>query len=137
MSTDSGREEHGLTGLLKGFADELKETVRRELQSARDELTYKAKNAGAGAGMLSGSLVGALFTLACLTALTIIALALVVPLWLSTLIVTVIWGVATAVLAMAGKKKIEKSTPFLPENAINNLKEEVPWAEPGRKSKAK
>jgi len=137
MSANTSGDERGITGMLKGFADDLKEMVRRELQSARDELTYKAKNAGAGAGMLSGSLIGALFTLACLTTLAIVALALVVPLWLSALIVTVVWGIVTAVLALAGKKKIEKSTPFIPENAIENIKEEAIWAKPGHKAGTK
>src|SRR5437588_12031991 len=108
--TARGDTDEGLGGMLKGFTDDVKDLVRSELRSARDEMAEKAKTAGAGAGMVSGSLIGALFTLGSLTALLIVALALVMPLWASALIVTVLWGIATAVLAMSGKKKLQEST---------------------------
>src|SRR5438270_13038926 len=126
-ANDNASEPHGLSGLIGGFADDIKAEIRKELRSARDEMAEKAKTAGAGAGMHSGSLIGALFTLGSLTALLIIALALVMPLWLSALIVTVLWGIATAVLALSGKKKLQESTPFIPERTIENVKEDVEW----------
>lgn len=114
--------------MIGGFADDIKNLVRTELRSARDEMAEKAKTAGAGAGMLSGSLIGALFTLGSLTALLIIALGLVMPLWGSALIVTVVWAIATAVLALTGKKKLQESAPFIPERTIENVKDDVEWA---------
>lgn len=124
---DDSNDGGGIGGMFKGFADDLKDLVRQELRSARDEMAEKAKTAGAGAGMLSGSLIGALFTLGSLTVLAIVAIALVVPLWASALIVTVLWGIVTAVLAISGKKKLQESTPFIPEQTIENVKEDVAW----------
>ncbi len=84
--------------------------------------------------MLSGSALTGLLTLGSLTALLIIAIAIAVPLWLSALIVTVMWAAVTAILALAGKKKIQDAGPLVPEQTIQNVKEDVQWAQSGLKS---
>ncbi|MBV9737804.1 MAG: phage holin family protein [Candidatus Eremiobacteraeota bacterium] len=110
---------------LKQFAGDVAILVRDDLKSARDEMVEKAKTAGIGAGMLSGSALTALMTLFSLTALLMIALALAMPAWLAALIVTVLWAIATAVLAWMGKQKIQQAGPPLPEQTIKNVKEDL------------
>jgi len=112
-------------GQLKRFAGDIALLVREDLQSARDEMVDKAKTAGIGAGMLSGSALTGLMTLFSLTALVIIALALAMPLWLAALIVTLLWAIATAVLALMGKQKIQQAGPPIPEQTIENVKEDL------------
>src|ERR1700730_7842757 len=109
-TTDRPGDERG-AGSVTQFASDIAMLVRKELESARAELTEKAKSAGIGAGMLSAAAVCALFALGSLTALAIIALALVVPLWAAALVFTIVWGAAAATLALIGKKKVEDATP--------------------------
>ncbi|MBV8331880.1 MAG: phage holin family protein [Candidatus Eremiobacteraeota bacterium] len=125
-------EDEGPVSSVKQFASDVMLLVRKELDSARSEMAGKAKAAGVGAGMLSGSAVAGLFTLASLTALALIALSLVIPLWASALVMTVVWAAITATLAVAGKKKVDDAIPFLPEQTIQSVKEDVEWAQRGR-----
>lgn len=127
-------QPEGLSASIRQLSEDLGLLVRKELESARDELAEKAKSAGAGAGMLSGSAVSGLLTLGSLTALLILALALVIPAWAAALTVTVLWAAVTGILAMAGKKKIQEAAPFVPEQTIANVKEDVQWAQSGLKS---
>ncbi|MBV9028233.1 MAG: phage holin family protein [Candidatus Eremiobacteraeota bacterium] len=127
MSADDSKDS-SLPASVERFAADLGVLIRSEFESARREMVEKAKAAGVGAGMLSASAVGALFTLACLTALLIAALSLALPVWLAALIVTVLWAAATAALALFGKKKVQDAGPFIPEQTIADVKEDLQWA---------
>jgi len=122
---------------IKRLTEDIGILVRKELEFARDELAEKIKSAGVGAGMLSGSAIAGLMTLGSLTALLILALSLAVAPWLAALIVTVVWAAITAGLALAGKKKIADAGPFMPEQTIQNVKEDVRWLQSGAKSSRK
>jgi uncharacterized membrane protein YqjE len=130
-------QNEGLAASIKQLSEDLGVLVRKELELARAELSEKAKTAGVGAGMLSGSAISGLLTLGSLTALLILAIALVLPAWLSALIVTVMWGAVTAILALTGKKKLQDATPLVPQQTIQNVKEDVEWAQTGLKSAKK
>lgn len=119
---------------LKQLAGDIAILVRKEIDSGREEMSGKLKSAGVGAGMLSGSALTGLITLGSLTALIIIALATVVAAWLAALIVTLLWAIATAVLALGGKSKIQEATPLAPTETIENIKEDVQWAQRELKS---
>jgi uncharacterized membrane protein YqjE len=125
------RENEGMPTAAAQFASDVILLVRTEIDEARSEMAQKAKSAGVGAGMLSGSAIAAIFSLASLTALIMVALSLVLPLWASMLITTALWGAAAAILAMLGKKKVEDAAPFVPEQTIANIKEDVEWARGG------
>lgn len=113
---------------LKQLAADIGTLVRDELRVAKEEMAEKAASAGIGAGMLGGSAVAAVFTLASLSILIGIALSLAIPPWGAALIVTSIWAAVTAVLALLGKRKVREATPFVPEQTIENVKEDVAWA---------
>ncbi len=134
MNGENAQNNEGLAGSIKQLSQDLGLLVRQELELARSEMAEKAKTAGMGAGMLSGSAITAVLTLGSLTALLIIAIALALPLWLSALIVTLMWGAVTAILALAGKKKIQDAGPLVPEQTIQNVKEDVQWAQSGIQS---
>jgi hypothetical protein len=127
-------EPEGLGGSLKQLSEDLGLLVRKELELARNELAEKAKTAGIGAGMLSGSAISGLLTLGSLTACLILVLSLAIPAWLSALAVTVLWAIVTGVLAIAGKKKIQETGSLVPEKTLANVKEDVQWAQSGLKS---
>lgn len=127
-------EHEGVGAAVKQLSEDVVILVRKEMELARREMMEKAKAAGLGAGMLSGSAITGLLTLGSLTALLIIAISLALPAWLSALIVTVMWAAVTAVLALAGKNKIQNARPLVPEQTIQNVKEDVEWAQSGLRS---
>ncbi len=135
--TGSRAEHEGLADSVKRLSEDVVLLVKKEMELARMELTEKAKTAGVGAGMLSGSAIAALLMLGSLTALAIIALSLVVATWLAALIVTVVWAIIAATLALLGKNKIGQATPLVPEQTIANVKEDVEWAKSGAQSAKK
>jgi hypothetical protein len=120
--------------LLKQLSQETTTLVRQELDLAKAEMAQKGKRAGLGAGMFGGAGAAALLGLGALSAAAIAALDAALPLWLSALIVAVIWLVVAGVLAMTGKTKVQQATPPVPEQAQRSVKEDVEWAKTQAKS---
>jgi hypothetical protein len=120
--------DRSLGELMGGLVKDLSTLVHEEIELAKAEMMQKAKQAGMGAGMFGGAAVGGLMTLGALTACLIALLSLVIPVWVSALIVAVLWGVVTGLLAMNGKRKIQQATPPMPKQAIETTKEDVRWA---------
>lgn len=116
------------TSSVQQLLSDLTTLVRQEVELAKTELAEKVKAAAVGAGMLSASALTGFMTLACLTALVAVLLALVVPAWAAVLAITVVWGALTAALVLLGKKKVADATPFVPEQTIANVKEDLEWA---------
>ncbi len=122
------KDEQSVGELLRELSQETSTLVRQEVQLAKVELTEKAKQAGRGAGLLAGAAVVGLALLGALTAFLIAVIALVVPVWLSALIVTALYGVIAGVLALAGKKALQRAVPPTPEQTVETIKEDVQWA---------
>lgn len=114
--------------LLRDLSQQTSTLVRQELELAKAELTQKGKQAGAGAGMLTGAAVVGLLALGALTACLIALLATGMATWLAALIVTVVYAAIAGVLALAGKARIKQATPPAPEQTIETVKEDVQWA---------
>ncbi|MBV9719339.1 MAG: phage holin family protein [Candidatus Eremiobacteraeota bacterium] len=129
MATNGADDKTGEpTSPLQQLAADITTLIRHEVELAKAELGEKIKSAGIGAGMLSASAITGLLTVGCLTALVALLLSLVIPGWAAVLAITVLWGAVTAVLAMLGKKKVENAAPFVPEQTIENVKEDLEWA---------
>jgi len=118
--------------LLKRLTGDLTLLMRQEFELFRTEMTEKTKRVGTqvgeGAGMLSGAAVCGLFALAGLTTTVILLLALMMPAWVAALIVTVIYGIAAAIMAIAGKHKLDNLKAPVPTQTIETVKEDVEWA---------
>jgi uncharacterized membrane protein YqjE len=127
-------DERSVGELLRELSAETSTLVRQEVQLAKAELTEKGKQAGKGAGLLGGAAVMGLALLGAFTAFLIAVIALAVPVWLSALIVTVLYGVIAGVLALAGKKALQQAGPAKPEQTIDTLKEDAQWAKTQAKS---
>ncbi len=130
-------DERSVGELLRELSAETSTLVRQEVQLAKAELTVKAKQAGKGAGLLGGAAVMGLALLGAFTAFLIAVIALVVPVWLSALIVTVLYGVIAGVLALAGKKALQQAGPAKPQQTIDTLKEDAQWTKTRAKSARK
>jgi Putative Actinobacterial Holin-X, holin superfamily III len=114
--------------LVKELSREVSQLVREEVALAKAEMTQKGKQAGIGAGMLSGAAVLGLTAVGGSMATLILLLDLAMPAWLAALIVTVAYGAAAAVLALRGKQRLTDATPPTPEQTIESVKEDVQWA---------
>src|SRR5688500_9633815 len=107
--------EDASTGQLIGqLTEQISRLVRDEARLAQAEVTQKAKRLGVGAGLFGGAGLFAFFGLAVLIATVVMALALVLPPWLAGLIVTVVLFAIAGVLALVGKKDVEKASPPVP-----------------------
>jgi hypothetical protein len=101
------------------------ELIRNELKLAQAEMTEKAKHAGIGAGLFGGAGIVALYGVGALIATIILALSLLMPAWLSALIVTVVLFAIAGVAALMGKKQVSQATPAAPQEAIEGVKRDV------------
>jgi uncharacterized membrane protein YqjE len=120
--------ERPIGDLLRDLSDQTTTLVRQEIDLAKAELAQKGKRAGAGAGMFGGAGVFGLFAFGALTTVLIVVLDSAMTLWLAALIVALVYAAVAAVLALNGKKEMEKAGPPVPEQAVDSMKEDVQWA---------
>ena len=111
--------------LVRKLSTQLSELVRRELELARTELAAKGKRAGAGAGLAGAGGVVALFGAGALVAAAVAGLATAMPVWLAALIVGVVLLVVAGVLALAGRSRLRKAAPPVPEQAVRGVQDDV------------
>ncbi len=125
--------EQSIPELMRALANETTTLVRQEIELAKTELAERGKAAGAGAGMLGGAALFGLGAFFALTAAIVAAIALVLPVWSSALIVAAIYGVVAYVVAMNGKKELAHATPLVPQTT-QTVKEDIEWAKTAAKS---
>ncbi|HEY8200896.1 MAG TPA: phage holin family protein [Actinomycetota bacterium] len=111
-------KEQPWADVLKTLGEQLRDFIQQEMQLVKVELSSKIKQAGLGAGMFGAAGFFGVLAAGALTAAGILALALVMPAWAAALVVTGLYGLAAAVLALSGRKKIKAATPLAPEQAI-------------------
>ena len=118
--------ENASTGqLISDLTNQISRLVRDEARLAQAEVTQKAKRLGIGAGLFGGAGLFAFFGLAALVTTAILALALVLPGWLAALIVAVVLFAIAGVLALVGKKDVQKGSPPVPTEAIASTKIDI------------
>jgi hypothetical protein len=153
-STDEARQaqlrDQSIGELVKQLADETKMLVKEELELARTEasrmgeavvtlaaqelrlakaeMIEKGRTAGPGFGMIGAAGAAALLAAGSLSAFVILALDGVMPNWLAALLVALAWGVTAGALYSAGKGRVEKAGPLVPEQTVETIKEDVQWA---------
>jgi len=120
--------EESVGDLVKRLSEQTAQLVRHEIALARAEMTQKGKQFGRGAGLFSGAGVAVLLALGALTACLITALAEAIPAWAAALIVTALWLVVAAVLALRGRDEVKRAAPPVPEQTVETVKEDVEWA---------
>jgi uncharacterized membrane protein YqjE len=127
-NTSNGLREEPLAELFRRLSDDISTLVRQELRLAQAEMTAKGRRAGVGLGMFGGAGLVAVLALGALTTCLIAALATGMDVWAAALIVTVVYGVIAAALAVNGKSRVGEATPPLPEQTVETVKEDVQWA---------
>lgn len=117
--------ERSTGDLVKLLSEQVSVLVRDELKLAQMEMTRKGKQAGAGAGMMGGGGLIALYGLGCLIACAILAISLEISAWLAALIVGAFLLVVAAVAALIGRSRLKKAVPPVPEEAVARIKTDV------------
>jgi uncharacterized membrane protein YqjE len=118
-------DERSVGELVQALSQQTTTLVRQELQLAQVELQEKGKRMGVGAGMFGGAGLVALYGVGALIAAAIVGLGTLVEPWLAAAIVGVALLAVAGVLALTGRKQVERGTPPLPEEAIESTKRDV------------
>ncbi|HEX7709029.1 MAG TPA: phage holin family protein [Thermoanaerobaculia bacterium] len=117
--------ERSLGTIVRDLTADLSALFRSEIELLKLELKDSFAKLGGGAALMAGALFLALIGLAFLfVTLTLGLVALGVPAWLSSLIVTVVLFVTAGVLAMMGKKKLE-AVSFVPSESIEQIRGDI------------
>lgn len=117
--------ERSLGTIIKELTADLSLLFRSEIALLKLEIKQTVTNLGGGIGMFAVAILLALLGLAFLFVTIVLGLvALGVPAWLSTLIVTVMLFAGAAVLAIMGRKKFA-AVQFVPAASIENIKTDI------------
>ena len=111
--------------IFKDLSADLSTLFRSEVALLKLEIKDTVAKLGGGTAMFAGAVFLGLFGLAFLFVTIVLGLvALGVPAWLSTLIVTVVLFAGAGVLAFMGKKKFA-AVEFVPNDSIQQIKSDV------------
>lgn len=118
-------QERSTGELVKQLSEQVSVLIRDELKLAQVEMTSKGKQAGLGIGLFGGSGLIALYGVGCLIACVIIAISGVVAAWLAALIVGAALLAVAGIAALIGKRRLQKATPPVPQQAVDSVKTDV------------
>jgi len=122
--TSSGSDRSFGT-IIKELTSDISTLFRSEIALLKLEIKDMVARLGGGAAMFAAALFLAIFGAAFLfVTITLGLVALGVPAWLSSLIVTVVLFATAGVLAMMGKKKFAGVT-FVPSQSVEQIKSDI------------
>ncbi|RNE66999.1 phage holin family protein [Cryobacterium tepidiphilum] len=119
------KTRRSLSALLGELPSQIGDLVRAELAAFKAELTEKLKGLGIGAAMFAAAALFLFFAGCVFIATAIIALALVLPLWLSALIIAVVLLIIAVVLALVGLKKVKAATATDSNGVRASIREDI------------
>lgn len=118
-------DDRTLGQIIKDLTADFSTLFRSEIALLKLEIKDMVAKLGGGAALFAGAVFCALIGLAFLFVTIVLGLvALGVPAWVSSLIVTVALFAAAALLAILGRKKFA-AVKFVPSDSIENLKSDV------------
>jgi uncharacterized membrane protein YqjE len=117
--------ERSVTSVLQDIVGNVQAIVRSEVRLAKLEVREEAVKAKGAALLLGvGALCGA-FAMLFLLWTIVYALAIAVPFWIATLIVTFLVGIAAGLTLKIGVKRLQAVNP--PDRTIETMKENAQW----------
>src|SRR5205085_12121466 len=124
-NTEEFETERSLGTIIKELTADLSTLFRSEIALLKLEVKDTVAKLGGGVAMFAAAVFLGLFGLAFLFVTIVLGLvALGVPAWLSTLIVTVVLFVVAGVLAMMGKKKFA-AVQFVPTESVKHIQNDI------------
>ena len=118
-------DDRSVGELVNRLSQQTSTLIRQELQLAQTELQEKGKHVGIGAGMFGGAGLVALYGVGALVAAAIIGIGTLLDPWIAAVIVGVVLLAVAGILALLGRKQVERGTPPLPQKAIESAKRDV------------
>src|ERR671919_1261827 len=118
-------DDRSVGELVHALTQQTSTLVRHEMRLAQAELQEKGKRMGMGAGMFGGAGLVALYGVGALIAAAIIGIGTLLEPWIAAAIVGVALLVVAGILALLGRKQVERGTPPLPQQAIESAKRDV------------
>ncbi|WP_166982758.1 phage holin family protein [Paramicrobacterium fandaimingii] len=102
------RSNESLISLVRSLPGLITDLIKAEIDQAKTKAIHMGKYAGIGAGLFVGALIFLYFAIGVLVAVGILALALVLPAWLSALIVFAAFLLIAIILALIGVSFFKK-----------------------------
>jgi uncharacterized membrane protein YqjE len=124
MRNGAADPQASIGSLFRELSRDISTLVRSEVALAKVELKETATALGGAAAMIGAALFLALFGLGFLLVTAVLALSMVIPAWLSSLIIALLLLAVAAVLALSGKKKLQ-TVNFVPTETIESVKADV------------
>jgi Putative Actinobacterial Holin-X, holin superfamily III len=115
-------EPRSLGTAVKDVTEHASSWFRLERELALLELKTKVTSLGIGLGLAVGAALVGLYALGFLFATAAAGLATAMATWLALLIVTLFLIALAGILGLIGIKKIQRGTPPVPEQAIEEAK---------------
>ena len=121
-------KDRSIGELLSELSKETSELVHKEVELGKAEMTQKLHQGMVAARAGAIAAVAALLTLGALTAFLIAVLAILMPVWVSALIVTVVYVAIASFFVWRAQQKFKQASPPVPKQTIETVKEDVEWA---------
>lgn len=111
--------------LVHRLSDQSTTLLRQEMRLIQAEMEEKAKQAKAGAGLLTAAGVIGLGAFGAFVAGLILAIGQGLAMWLSAFIVTAGLLVVAGIMGLTGKDKVASAVPPKPEEAMDSIRTDV------------
>ena len=113
--------------IMQDVVRDVGEVVRGEVRLAKAELSEKASQAGKAGGFFGAAALFGMMGFACMVLAAVAGLALLMPVWLSALIVSIVLVCGGAAAYAGGKAKMKEVSP-VPERTVQTIKDDIQWA---------
>jgi Flp pilus assembly protein TadB len=126
----SGRSGQSVTDqstseLVQRAGEQVSRLVRDELALAKAELAEKGKHAGIGVGLFGGAGGIGFYAVGTLIATLVLVLDIWLPAWAAALIVTGALLLIAGILALLGRRQVQRAKPPMPESAAQSVRADV------------
>jgi uncharacterized integral membrane protein len=118
--------DRSIKEIIEAIRPQLQVLVNKQVELAKTELAPVGKKAGMAAGLLAAGAVFMIVFLIFLSLTGVYALSLLLPLWASALIVSVILLVIGGILAGSGASILRGLDPK-PHRTIRTLQQNINW----------
>jgi Flp pilus assembly protein TadB len=111
--------------LVRRAIDQTQTLIRDEVALAKAELAAKARSAAMGGGLFGGAALLGLYGGGVLVAAAVLLVALVLPAWAAALIVAGALLLLAGLLARAGRARLRRAGPPVPEEAVAGVRADL------------
>ena len=119
-------EARSFADVLRDLVGNVQEMIRCEIRLARAELGDEARKTSKAVALTAGGMLFSFYALNFLFFCLMFALALILPLWLSALLVGAVLSLVAAVLVSLGRGRW-KQIHAIPEQTKQTAKENLEW----------